>query len=260
MSSPLFAFNQYCDVSIAKSHVSLGYASLERSQLDTDNTGAGVAIKTAEANFAWLVSSEPAHSLSLSFDTLYTIMDFDLITPMTNGHLHTWGLSLTASHKKDGAEILYNVTPAISISSNALKNPELINDESLQLKTSLIYKKNLPRKLAWVFGFMSDYRFGDYRLYPLAGVCWQPAQDWLLQLALPDFSIHKTFSSGISLTLYTAPKGNKWQVFSRDMQRNSELTYNSIVTGITAQWSITPAVELSLDFEKQTSREFSIVL
>lgn len=256
---PLFASSQYCDPNIGKSHVILGHASLEKSRLNA-GTGAEVAIKTEEANFAWLVRNEVAHSQSLSFDTSYTIMDFDLITPMTNGYLHTWGLSLAGSYDQTGADIFYKLTPAISVSSNALKNPELMNSESLQLKTGLIYKKNLYREHTWVLGFMSDYRFGEYRLYPLAGICWQPAQGWLLQLALPDFSIRKTFSNGINLTLYTAPEGNKWHVFSKDMQRNSELSYSTIVSGITAQWSITSSIELSLDFEKQTGREFSIVL
>jgi len=257
--SPLFAYSQYCDASIARSHVELGRTKLEKSRLDA-GTAAKVAITTNAANFSWLLSSEPGHSLSLSFDTLYTIMDFDSITAMTNGHLHTWGLSLSGLLKKNGAEIFYNVTPGISVSSNALKNPELINGESLQLTTSLINKKDIHQKYAWVLGFMSDYRFGDYRVYPLLGVCLQPSQDWLFQLALPDFSIRKTFSSGVNLTLYAAPEGNEWHVFSRDLQRNSQLGYNAIVTGITAHWPVTPTFEFSLDVEKHIRREFSIVL
>jgi hypothetical protein len=239
--------------------IGLGYGMLDKSQLDT-GTGAEVEITTHEVNFAWPVASEPNHSLALGFDMLYTIMDFDLITPMTNGHLHTWDLSVNGSYKKKGSEIFYNVTPALSVSSNALKRPSLIDDEALQLKTGMVYKKDIHQGYAWVIGFMSDHRFGDYRLYPVAGVCWKPSENWLLQLALPDFSIRKLFSSEISLTFYVAPEGNQWHVFSDDEQRDSDLTYNAIVTGITAQWLIAPTISLNLNLEQQTRREFSVVL
>ena len=256
---PLFAASQYCDNSVGQNHIGVGHGRLEKAPLDT-GTGAVVAITTNEVNFSWPVSSEVDHSLALGFDMLYTIIDFELITPMTNGHLHTWSLPVTGSYKKNTAEIFYNVTPVVSVSSNALKNPQLIENKSLQLNTQLIYKKNLNPEYAWIIGFMSDHRLGDYRLYPVAGVCWQPEKDWALQLSLPDFSIRKTFSNGINLTFYAAPQGNQWHVFSKDRQRDSDLRYNAIVTGITAQWSITPTVSLSLDFEKQSRREFSIVL
>lgn len=256
---PLFAASQYCDNRIDQSYAGLGYGNLEKAQLDT-GTGAEVEITTHEVNSAWFITSEPTHSLAIGWDMLYTIMDFDMIKPMTNGNLHTWDLSVIGSHKKNGSEVFYKVTPAISVSSNALRDPSLLDDEALQLKTGLVYKEDLHRKSAWVVGFMSDHRFGDYLLYPVAGVCLQPSEGWLLQLALPDFSIRKTFSSGIRLTLYAAPEGNQWHVFSKDKQRNSDFTYNAIVTGIAAQWPITPTISLSLDFEKQTRREFSFVL
>jgi len=259
ISRPLFAANHYCDNNIDRSYIGLGHGRLDKAKLDT-GTGAVVKTTSNEVNFSWPVASESEHSTALGFDMLYTIMNFDFVTPMTNGHLHTWRLPVTGSYKKNGSEIFYKVTPAISVSSNVLRHPELIDGKALQLNTGLLYKKDIQREYSWVIGFMSDHRFGDYHLYPVAGICWQPTQDWLLQLTLPDFSIRKTFSSGINLVFYVAPEGNQWHVFSKDRQRDSDLTYNAIVTGITAQWSITPTVKLSLEFEKQSRREFSIVL
>ena len=117
---PLFAASQYCDNNIDQSYVGLGHGRLEKAKLDT-GTGAEVTMTTNEVNFAWSVDNEPDHSLALGFDALYTIMDFDVIKTMTNGHLHTWDLSVKGSHKKNGSEVFYNVTPALSVSSNALK-------------------------------------------------------------------------------------------------------------------------------------------
>ena len=256
ISGPLSAFSQYCDSSLESGYVEISYGKQHDAQLET---GTGVEISAAEANVSWLVSDKTDHSVSVGIETLYSILGFNFIVPMTNGHLHTWDFPLTGSINKNGADIFYNITPAISASSNVLKNPQLIDDESLQLKTKLVYKKHL-NKQAWVVGFMSDYRFGDYRLYPLAGVCLQPSPDWLLQLTLPDFSIRKAFSSEISLTFYAAPGGNKWHVFSKDLQKNSNIGYHTIITGISVEWLITPSVELSFDLEQQNKTKFSLAL
>ncbi len=236
----------------------LSHGTAKKSNLNT-GLGSAMGITTSELNFAWYINNEPEHSLSIGLNTLYTIMDFDRINPMTNGHLHTWELSMAGSYTKNETEVFYDVTPGISVSSNALKNPELINNDSLLLTTSLIYQKKRNENLTWIYGFMSDYRFGDYQLYPLAGVCMEPAQGWLLQLTVPDFSIQKTFSSLFNLTFYISPEGNKWHVFSKNLQSNSELTYNSIITGITAHLSVTPSIELNLDLVKQSRKEFNLM-
>lgn len=256
---PVSASSQYCDSSTVRSHIGLSYGNLEKSQLDT-GTGEEVEITTNEVKFGWLKTNDATHSIMVNFDMLYTIIDFDGITPMTNGHLHIWDLSVNGNYKSNKSEVFYNITPALSVSSNILKNPDLINSDSLQLKTALVYKTDRNRNHEWVIGAMSDHRFGDYLLYPVAGVCWQPAENWLLQLVLPDFNIRKTFSTGISLSLYVTPEGNQWHVFSKDRQRNSDFTYNAIVTGITAQWAITPTTVLRIDVNKHTKREFSFVL
>ena len=106
----------------------------------------------------------------------------------------------------------YYLAPVISVSSNALKQHELIDSEALQLWTGLFYKKHLNQESAWLLGFRTDYRFGPYQLYPVVGICWQPGSSWQLQLALPDFSIRKFFASGINITLFASPDGNKWHV------------------------------------------------
>ena len=259
ISNPLMAASEYCDAIHEHHKVSLGYGYQQQSSLDSA-TGTAVAITTNQASFNWLLKPEPSASLALGVDFQYSIMDFEGITPMTNGHLHNWSVPVSGNHKTGEANVFYYLTPAISVSSNALRNTELLDSQALQLNTGLIYKKDLRPDLAWVIGLMSDHRFGDYRFYPAAGVCWQPAKDWLLQLALPDFKIRKSFSGGIQLGLYIAPEGRQWHVFSKDEQRSSDFRYNAITTGLTAHWAVTPAIGLSLELVKHTRRELRIVL
>ena len=138
---------------------------------------------------------------------------------MTNGHLHNWNFPVAGRLVNKDYDLLYLIAPTLSVSSNALKNPELIGSDSLQLNTGLVYKINTSAGSAWLAGFRSDHRFGSYNVYPVVGICMQPAKDWHLQLALPDFSILKKFNHGVSVKLYAEPVGNQWHVFSKDKVR-----------------------------------------
>ena len=257
--TPLFASTPYCDINPSNGLASLTYASPQTSALNT-RKGETVTVSRSEAAIFWQIERDVGRPFTLGLEAQYSILNFDSVSPMTNGHLHRWGLSFSGVDQYNDANILYEVTPAISVSSNALKNPELINGESLQLNTALIYNKKLNRQLAWVVGFRSDYRFGGYSLYPVGGVCWQPSQEWLLQLVWPDFRVRKAISRSLQLSLFTHPDGNRWHVFSEDLQRDSLLTYRSVVMGISLEWLMTPLVEWSLAVERQGETDYNLVL
>lgn len=256
---PLSAASEYCDANPGRSFAAVSFAHQQQAPLDSA-AGDKVAITTNQARLGWLAIDQPASSLALGIDMLYTIMDFEGITPMTNGHLHSWGVPVSGHYEKNGSAVSYTVTPTLSVSSNALRNTDLIDSEGMQFNAGIIYEKNQQADLSWIAGLVSDYRFGEQRAYPVAGVCWRPAHDWLVQLALPDLSLRKQFSSGLQLTFFVAPEGNQWHVFSKDEQRSSDFSYNAIATGMSAHWSLTSAIELSLALVKHTRREFSIVL
>ena len=257
--TPLLANAQYCDINPPDGLVSLAYAGPQVAALDTGN-GEAVSISRSEAAIFWQIERDEGRPLTLGLEAQYSILNFDSVSSMTNGHLHRWGLSFSGVEQYNDADIFYAVTPAIAVSSNALKNPGLINGESLQLTTALTYNKKLNRRLAWVAGVRSDYRFGGYSLYPVGGVCWQPSEDWSLQLVWPDFKVRKALSRSLQLSLFAHPDGNRWHVFSEDMQRDSMLNYHSVVMGISLQWLIAPKVEWTLAVERLDKTDFSLVL
>ncbi len=88
----------------------------------------------------------------------------------------------------------------------------------------------------------------------------QPARDWDLQLAVPDFSILKRINRGLSLELFAEPVGNQWHVFSKDLTRESDFGYNAIAIGLSAQWHISASINMGLVIENQTNRRLSFVL
>jgi hypothetical protein len=252
------ASNQYCDDEMNQYHIDLSAGSLQEAPLDN---GAKAALTRRELNAGIITNEEQEHSMAFDFNYQYTIVSYDdQVQPMTNGHLHSLAFPVGWRHKGTDYTLDYYLAPVISVSSNALKNPDLLDREALQLWTGMIYKKELHKGSAWLLGFRSDHRFGPYHIYPVAGFCWQPNANWQLQLALPDFSIRKFFSNRINIKLFVEPDGNKWHVFSEDTTSSSDFIYNAIVTGISIEWQINPTLWLALSALKHSGREFSFVL
>lgn len=208
-----------------------------------------------------IANDEKTHSIATDLNFQYTIISFDnSIEPMTNGHLHSWDLPVNWHSKRAGYTLDYYLAPVISVSSNGLKNSDLLDRDSLQLWTGMIYKKEHGHRDAWLLGFRSDHRFGPYRVYPVAGFCWQPDDNWQLQLVLPDFSIRRLFSNGIIIKLFDEPDGNKWHVFSKDETTDSYFIYNAIMTGLSVEWQIHSTVWLEFSAVRHSKRRFSFAL
>jgi hypothetical protein len=259
-SSELFAVasNQYCNNDMTQHHLDFNIGKLQNAPLDS---GAVVTFSRDELNTGMIASSEQDHAMAIGFNFQYTIFGFNNnIQPMTNGHLHSWNFPVSWRSKGTDYTLDYYLAPVISVSSNSLKNPALLERDSMQLWTGMIYKKKLNMKSAWLIGFRSDHRFGPYRVYPVAGFCWQANTNWQLQLALPDFSIRRSFSNGINIKLFAQPDGNKWHVFSKDETIDSDFIYNAIVTGLSIEWRIKSTVKLELSAVKHSRREFSFAL
>ena len=255
----LQANTDYCSKSTVRDFFRAKLGRVDQARLDTA-APAQVETSITEINSVWVFDRDSQHTRSVGFNFRYSIVDLESIDAMTNGHLHTWDFPFQGRLNNIDSELFYNITPAISVSSNALKNPELIGSDGLQLYTGMVYKKNTSVDTAWLLGFRSDHRFGSYKAYPVVGVCMQTANDWVLQLALPDFSIRKRFNREFSLKLFVEPVGNQWQVFSKDKTRESNFVYDAMATGLAAKWRIDDSMNVSLVIQNQTNRRFSFAL
>jgi hypothetical protein len=252
------AAGNYCENSKTRNFIRVTAGRFNQAQLDKA-TLAQVDITTNEINITRVLDQDQQHPKSIGFNFRYTIVDLQPIDAMTNGHLHTWDFPFEGRLRNTESEWLYNVAPAISVSSNGLKNPEIIGSDGLQLYAGMAYKKHIASDRAWYLGFRSDHRFGSYKAYPVGGICMQ-TNDWELQLAVPDFRIAKRFNSGFSLKFIIEPVGNQWKVFSEDITRESNFTYNAIETGLSAIWKPGKSMNVSLDIENQTNRRLKFAL
>ena len=260
ISGDLFAAanNLYCTNNVKQHHIAFSSGTLQKAPL---NNGAEIAFSRRELKTGIITSNEQNRSMSVDLNFQYTIIDVDdSITPMSNGHLHSWNFPVSWYHQKPNYTLDYFLAPVLSVSSNALKNHDLIDGDAMQLWTGVVYKKNISKNNAWLIGLRSDHRFGPYRIYPVAGFCWQPAENWQIQLAFPDTSVQRFFSNGISLKLYVQPDGNKWHVFSKDLTRSSDFFYNAIVTGLSLEWRINPTLWVDLSTVNHSNRNFRFTL
>lgn len=238
----------------------LNHSSPDHSNLDDsgpDNTS-HVSFENRGITSDIMSSHSAEKTTSVGLDYSYTILGFTGdARPDTNGHLHSLTIPISGRYDREDRSLVYYLAPALSVSSNALKDPALLDADALQIRAGLWYRKALDEKQAWFAGLRADYRFGPYRLYPVAGYCWKPDQAWQLQLGLPDFSITRYFAGGVSIGLFASPEGNRWHVFNRDKTRESDLTYNAIVSGISVDWQMNQSVGLSIGIISHSRRQFS---
>ena len=262
-AAPLAAMNatdnSYCGAA-QQTHFTLFSERLQDAQLDDSSPDGSSRISYENRGISsnLVTSRSGEQTTSIGLDYSYTILGFaGAAAADTNGHLHSFIIPVTGRQDTKDHTLVYYLAPAVSVSSNALKDPELLDADALQLRAGLWYRKVLDGEHAWFTGLRADYRFGPYRIYPVAGYCWKPDDLWQLQLALPDFSITRYFAGGVSISLFASPQGNRWHVFSRDKTRDSDLSYNSIVSGLSLDWQMNPSIRVSIGIIGHNRRRLS---
>ena len=261
--------NRYCGHTQQR-HLSVFSERLQDAELDDSSLGdsgpgdsdmgdsSEVSYESRGISSGLASSSSGEKTTSVDFDYRYTILGFDgAARPDSNGHLHAIIVPITGRDDRQDHTLVYYLAPALSVSSNALKDPDLIDADALQLRAGLWYRKAVDDRQAWFAGLRADYRFGPYRLYPVAGYCWKPDDMWQFQLALPDFSITGHLTDAISVDLFVSPDGNRWHVFNKDKTRQSDFAYNAIVSGISLDWQLNQSVGLSIGIISHSRRRFS---
>ncbi|MEE4109583.1 MAG: hypothetical protein V2I24_09560 [Halieaceae bacterium] len=192
------------------------YLDLDASRLAmTDGTISG-----ARSRFLGLYAAAD-RDWSLALGHEYSALDIALAgaRPQTNGDLHTLHLAGTWLYPAGGGSLELALAPALSVSSNALKNPGEINGDSLQLWGSAVWHRPY-RGLEGVLGIVHDYRFGEARAYVTAGLAWR-GERVSLWATYPDVVLDWHLGGGWSASLALHPDGNQWQVFDRPLEESS---------------------------------------
>jgi len=196
--------------------VAIDYLDLRQSTLRSGDGEIGGTRSLIAAQYASGHDSGAALGVGHEYNAL-DIAQPGLPQPQANGDLHTLHLASQWRTKLAGGDFRVAAAPAVSVSSNALKNPDVLNSDSLQLWGAALYSRPAGG-VRWTVGAARDFRFGEGRLYPVAGIEWQNDTVWL-RATYPDVQLAWRLSDRWVLKGELGPDGNAWQAFRRDLRR-----------------------------------------
>ena len=194
--------------------VSASYVENSASDFDPPVAGETGGQRT-DINGLW-DPGEPG-GFAIGYSHQYDSLDIDLEgdETLSNGHHHTIALPLHWHREISGGDMMtLSLAPAISVSSNVLKDPGLVDNGAVQLWGSALYRIG-EGSLDWLLGINHDYRFGDSKVYPVAGGEWAN-ETTTVRLTYPDIMANWRPAERWSFEASVSPDGNLWRVWDRD--------------------------------------------
>jgi len=193
----------------------------------------------------------------------YTTVEFDpqlSPEPQSNGDLHTLYVPVHWWKQREQQTNRVSVAPAISVSSNALKNPDEMSSDSMQLWLALEHRRQASTSFQWLLGLCADHRFGSYKGYPIAGLLWQPSERWSVRLAFPDSNVSYKITQAWFLSVSASPDGNEWHVLDSELQRRSKYIREAWHLEGRLSWQFHPAWTLSVAVGRAFEQELQFSL
>jgi hypothetical protein len=207
-----------------------------------------------------LVVKSKDNGLSFGFGHRYTIINFDRITPGTNGHLHTLFLPFHKLSQNNHRNFRVSIAPAVSASSNVINHPGRYTADALQLLAALVWDRHLSDQVSLQYGICGDHRFGSYQIYPLISVHWQLHPDWEAELGYPAARLSHQLSPKLNSVLRITPDGNEWYVLDEDRTQRSKFVYESYALEWTFNWQVREKLTLTASVGRQLRNRYQITL
>ncbi|MDJ0918078.1 MAG: hypothetical protein QNJ05_09955 [Woeseiaceae bacterium] len=190
----------------------------------------------------------------------YVALGLDANTLQTNGHLHTAFFPIHRRSADGDNSFRLSVAPAMSASSNIIKNPDRWTSDAFQLLGAVVWRTGLSEQAVLRYGVCADSRLGRYKLYPTLGVDWQPSPDLRVELVIPKTRLSYKFSDTVSSSLQAAPAGNEWHVSSADFANRSDVEFEAILLEWTISWRIRDRLSLTARIGRLLDGEYEATL
>lgn len=243
-----------CDRPVVDSQVSFGFSTGDKAQLDN---GLG-DVEQEDYKLDSLYSFENAWSVGIGYR--YKILRFDPIEPQTNGHLHTLFVPIHRQSQSGGKDFRFSIAPALSASSNVMKDPSQYDTDALQLLAALVWRSPLSESTGLRYGICGDHRFGSYKIYPVVSYDWQFDRDWSVELGFPMAEVRYQVTSSIGTSLRLAPNGNEWYVKDKSLQFDSQFVYESYLLNWNFNWQVYKGLIVNADIGWQFENQYELTL
>ena len=189
----------------------------------------------------------------------YSIFDVDPLQPGTNGHLHTFFLPLHKLTGTDHRSFRASIAPTLSASSNVFDNRKMSSD-AFQLLVALVWGRRLSDRTSLRYGICGDHRFGDYQIYPVISMQWQPHPDWTIQLGFPTSWLSYQVSARTSTAIRIRPDGNEWYVLDRSLVNHSQFVYEAFALEWAFDWELGENFAITANVGRQLDNRFEMTL
>ena len=244
-----------CRTPIAYSYLSMEISSHNKSAFER-NLG-----ETEQENFNLdLIIRSEDNSLLFGVGYRYSFFNIDMFDPQTNGYLHTFFLPLHRISQNDVRSFRFSIAPALSASSNVMKNPGRYTVDAFQLLAALVWDWRLSDRVSLQYGLCGDHRFGNYRIYPLIGVHWQLHPVWTIELGYPTSQLRYQFSAGSTSSLQITPDGNEWYVLDKNLAQHSQFVYQSYALEWSFDWQLGAKLTLTTSVGRQLHNRYEMTL
>lgn len=190
----------------------------------------------------------------------YVILDFDSIELQTNGHLHTLFFPLHRQSGSDSKNFRFSIAPALSASSNVIKDPGEYSADAYQLLAALEWSRKLSERTTLRYGVCGDNRFGGYKIYPSISVDWQPHAELMIELGFPTTRLTYQPLPNFNTSVRIAPSGNEWLVKSKDMERQSKLLFEATLLEWAVNWQAHTRFTISASVGRLIHSQFDVTL
>jgi len=249
-----FANVDICQEPAADSHLSIAIYQHDKSSFERDLG------ETRQEGYDFDLQFGSTNKWTFGVGHHYRFLNVDRPELQTNGHLHTFFLPVHRLSKGDGKSFRISFAPALSASSNVMKDPGEYGADALQLLAALVWSRQLSDNVDIHYGLCGDHRFGSYQVYPLVSVDWQPHPDWKIELGFPASQLSYQVSKRLVSLLRISPDGNEWYVRDESLEKQSQLVYEAYTLKWAFNWQAHERVTLTASVGIQFHNRYEMTL
>jgi len=221
-----------CQEPVAESHLTIAYYDQENSFFES---GRGA---TNRANYSTDLLFARKEKWIFGFGHRSTILNVDDLELQTNGYLHTFFFPVHWTSHSDRKSFRFGIAPALSGSSNVTEDPNEYTKDAFQLLATFVWSRRISDQLGFSYGICGDHRFGEYQVYPVISLKWQPRPDWTIELGFPTSQLSYEATKSFNFLLRVSPNGNEWYVKDKSLEKSSKLVYEAYVVELALDWRL----------------------
>ncbi|MFW2404236.1 MAG: hypothetical protein ACN4GT_05665 [Gammaproteobacteria bacterium] len=245
-------------VATPETYVTGSYALADDTGLE-GNVDANLGTKETHLTIGLFGFGPDAGRLDLGLDYQYNRYSYEgLDSRNRDQHRLQVPLGLRAASGKWFVDAF--IAPGVATSSNVFKDiPSQSSSEDFFATAQIEAGRSSGAATTWLIGAAWDRSFGKARVYPVAGLRYEPSERLIARIAFPDSDVKWQITNRQTVTLRLYPSGFEWHVLDDDLV--TEFDYGVEAWRAEAWWSLevmhNVLVDLSLAWEFARRHEFT---